>query len=73
MPSFIISFSLGKMLQTGLVKICLPIMLQWKSGGLGELLCRKEGSQFLGQLTCVMGEKMTTNSLHLVVKEQKYD
>lgn len=32
-------------------------MLQWKSGGLGELLCRKESSQLLGQLTCVMGEK----------------
>lgn len=52
-----ISFSLGKMLQTGLVKICLPIILQWETRGLGELLSRKEGSPFLGQLTNVVGEK----------------
>lgn len=46
------------MSQTGLVKICLPIILQWKNEGLGELLSRKEGSPFLGQLTGVMGEKV---------------
>lgn len=58
MPTFMGFFSLGKMSQTGLVKICLPIILQWKTEGLGELLSRKEGSPFLGQLTGVMGEKV---------------
>lgn len=45
-----VSFSLGKMLQTRLVKICLP---NGKNGGLGGVLSRKEGSPFLGQLTLV--------------------